>query len=121
MVSKDGHILDGHHQLYALKSLNTEMRVKAHKIDYPMLGIIDFAKRFPKTTYKSINEDQYATDAGYYKKRRALRKKSEIRRTRERQKKERQELRDKQFSEIQKARQLEYEKDKKTKGAILDN
>ena len=121
MVSKDDHILDGHHQLYALKSLNTEMRVKAHKIDYPMLGIIDFAKRFPKTTYKSINEDQYATDAGYYKKRRALRKKSEIRRTRERQKKERQELRDKQFAEIQKARQLEYEKDKKTRGAILDN
>lgn len=121
MVSNDDHILDGHHQLYALKSLNGEMKVKAHRIDYPMLGIIDFAKKFPKTTYKSINEDQYATDLGYYKKRRALRKKSEIRRTRERQKKERQELRDKQFAEIQKARQLEYEKDKKTRGAVLDS
>lgn len=120
MMSNDNHILDGHHQLYALKNLNSEMKVKAHRIDYPMLGIIDFAKKFPKTTYKSINEDQYATDLGYYKKRRALRKKSEIRRTRERQKKERQELRDKQFAEIQKARQLEYEKDKKTRGAILD-
>jgi nicotinamide mononucleotide adenylyltransferase len=121
MVSNDNHILDGHHQLYALKSINGEMKVKAHKIDYPMMGIIDFAKKFPKTTYKSINEDQYATDLGYYKKRRALRKKSEIRRTREKQKKERQELRDKQFAEIQKARQMEYEKDKKSRGVVLDN
>lgn len=120
MVSNDNHILDGHHQLYALKNMNGEMAVKAHKIDYPMLGIIDFAKKFPKTTYKSINEDQYATDLGYYKKRRSLRKKSEIRRVRERQKKERQELRDKQFSEIQKARQMEYEKDKKSRGGVLD-
>ena len=121
IVSNDNHILDGHHQMYALKNLNKEMIVKAHKIDYPMMAIIDFAKKFPKTTYKSITEDQQSTDLGYYKRRRALRKKSEIRRTRERQRKERQELRDKQFSEIQKARQLEYEKEKKSRGGILSS
>lgn len=121
IMSNDNHILDGHHQLYALKNLNKEMVVKAHKIDYPMMAIIDFAKKFPKTTYKSITEDQQSTDLGYYKRRRALRKKSEIRRTRERQRKERQELRDKQFAEIQKARQLEYEKEKKSRGGILSS
>lgn len=115
MVSNDNHILDGHHQLYALKSMNAEMKVPAYKADCSIESMMNYAKLFPKAAYKSLEEDAGGTDASFYRKRRLSQRKSEIRKTRERQRKERAELRDKQFIEIQKAREIEYEKDKRTR------
>jgi phosphopantetheine adenylyltransferase len=115
IISNDNHILDGHHQLYALKNINSEMKVHAYKVDCPITAMLDYAKMFPKTEYKSLDEDQAGTDASFYRKKRLSQKKSEIRKTRERQKSERDALKDKQFSELQKARELEYEKDKRAR------
>jgi len=90
IISNDYHILDGHHQLFALYEIDKNMKIECQMIDYPMLGIIEYAKKFPKTTYKSINED------------------SEVSRVRERQKRELELLKAKHFDELQDARERDF-------------
>lgn len=56
IVSYDNHILDGHHQLYALKILNKDTKVKCFVVGLPMKDLLKYAHNFPKTTYKEIDE-----------------------------------------------------------------
>lgn len=93
IVSKDHYILDGHHQLFALKELDKNRKVECYLIDYPMLGVIEYAKTFPKTVYKSITEAEVPT---------------EVDKTRERQKQEIEQIKSRHFDELQKAREKDY-------------
>ena len=97
IVSSDYHILDGHHQLFALKNIDKNMKVSCYFVDYPMLGIIEYAKSFPKTSYKSINEED------------------EVQRTKERQARELETIKDRHFDELQVARLRDYENKKAEK------
>lgn len=56
IVSKDGYILDGHHQLFALKSINSKELAKCYVIHLDMNTLLKLAHKFPKTTYKSIEQ-----------------------------------------------------------------
>lgn len=54
IVSYDNYILDGHHQLFALKTLNPSMSVPCFYIGVKMKDLLNYAHQFPKTTYKTI-------------------------------------------------------------------
>lgn len=56
IVSYDNHILDGHHQLYALKILDNDTKVKCHVVGLSIKDLLKYAHKFPKTTYKEIDE-----------------------------------------------------------------
>jgi hypothetical protein len=56
IVSYDNYILDGHHQLFALKALDPDFKVFCYVINLKMLDLLKYAKKFPKTTYKNIVE-----------------------------------------------------------------
>jgi hypothetical protein len=54
IVSYDNYILDGHHQLFALKTLDSDMKVSCFVISVSMKDLLKHARAFPKTTYKTI-------------------------------------------------------------------
>jgi hypothetical protein len=54
IVSSDNYILDGHHQLFALKTLDANMQVPCHVVGLRMKDLLKYAHSFPKTTYKNI-------------------------------------------------------------------
>jgi hypothetical protein len=54
IVSKDNYILDGHHQLYALKYLNPNSSAISHVIDLDIEELLNIAKSYPKIDFKSI-------------------------------------------------------------------
>lgn len=54
IVSSDNYILDGHHQLFALKTLDANMRVSCYVVGVKMKDLLKYAHSFPKTTYKTI-------------------------------------------------------------------
>lgn len=56
LVSKDGYALDGHHRIAALWIRGDVTNLDAHVIDAPIKDILDMAKGFDKTFYKSIGE-----------------------------------------------------------------
>jgi hypothetical protein len=54
IVSLDNYILDGHHQLFALKTLDANMTVPCFVVGIKMKDLLKYAHKFPKTTYKTI-------------------------------------------------------------------
>lgn len=54
IVSLDNYILDGHHQLFALKTLDANMKVPCYVVGVKMKDLLKYAHSFPKTTYKTI-------------------------------------------------------------------
>lgn len=54
IVSLDNYILDGHHQLFALKTLDANMQVPCYVVGVRMKDLLTYAHSFPKTTYKTI-------------------------------------------------------------------
>lgn len=56
IVSYDNYILDGHHQLFALKILDPSAKVDCHFVGLPMKDLLQFAHDFPKTKYKNIDD-----------------------------------------------------------------
>lgn len=56
IVSKDNHILDGHHQLFALKEIIPNAKVNCYLINLKITQLLNMAKKFSKVFYKSINE-----------------------------------------------------------------
>lgn len=56
IVSYDNFILDGHHQLFALQTLEKDTRVDCYHVGLRMKDLLKFAHDFPKTTYKEIDD-----------------------------------------------------------------
>ena len=56
IVSSDNHILDGHHQLYALKSLDENIKVDCVSVDITISELLLYAQSYPKTYKKTIND-----------------------------------------------------------------
>lgn len=54
IVSYDNYILDGHHQLFALKTLDASMKVPCFYVGVKMKDLLNYAHKFPRTTYKTI-------------------------------------------------------------------
>lgn len=54
IVSHDNYILDGHHQLFALKTLDGDRKVPCYVVGIKMKDLLKIAHKFPKTTYKTI-------------------------------------------------------------------
>jgi len=57
LISNDGYILDGHHRWLTKYNLDTSSDDNVIELDAPIMDLIHIAKRFPKTFYKSVNED----------------------------------------------------------------
>lgn len=55
-VSYDSHILDGHHQLFALQALDDTQKVMCYVVGIHMKELLRYANSFPKTTYKNIDD-----------------------------------------------------------------
>lgn len=56
IVSYDNYILDGHHQLFALQTLDNDIKVDCYYVGIRMKDLLTFAHEFPKTTYKEIDD-----------------------------------------------------------------
>lgn len=56
IVSYDNYILDGHHQLFALKTLDSDQKVPCFVVNIVMRDLLQFAHDYPKTTYKEIDD-----------------------------------------------------------------
>lgn len=56
LVSYDNYILDGHHQLFALKALDADTKVPCYVIGLSMKDLLKVAHSFPKTTYKTLQD-----------------------------------------------------------------
>jgi len=56
IVSYDNFILDGHHQLFALQTLEKDTKVDCYHVGLRMKDLLKFAHEFPKTTYKEIDD-----------------------------------------------------------------
>ena len=54
IISTDNFILDGHHQLFALKKLDKNLRVPCFVVGLKMLDLLKHARNYSKTTYKNI-------------------------------------------------------------------
>lgn len=60
MISKDNFVLDGHHRYVRTlrhKGIRGPNMMKAHRINLTATDALDAMKRFPRTFYKSVNED----------------------------------------------------------------
>ena len=56
IVSYDNFILDGHHQLFALQTLEKDIKVDCYYIGLRMKELLKFAHDFPQTSYKEIDD-----------------------------------------------------------------
>lgn len=56
IVSYDNFILDGHHQLLALQTLDKDIKVPCYVIGIRMKDLLQYAHEYPKTTYKDIDD-----------------------------------------------------------------
>lgn len=56
IVSLDNYILDGHHQLYALRSLDKNKTVVAYVVGLKMQDLLKYAHGFQKVGYKEIDD-----------------------------------------------------------------
>jgi hypothetical protein len=56
VVSYDNYILDGHHQLFALKTLDKHTEVPCFLVALKMKELLKFAHSFPKAHYKEIDD-----------------------------------------------------------------
>lgn len=70
IISKDGHLLDGHHRWLALVNRDPDYRLRAVQIGVPIRALLDLAREFPQTTYKRVGEAvAEADEQSAYKKR----------------------------------------------------
>lgn len=56
LVSYDNFILDGHHQLFALKAVDIDMKVSCYVVGLKMKDLLKLAYKYPKTTYKKLED-----------------------------------------------------------------
>jgi dephospho-CoA kinase len=57
MISKDNHVLDGHHRWLAGYNMDQDHAVNAIRFHAPIHDLISAAKKFSGVTYKGVNED----------------------------------------------------------------
>ena len=57
IVSSDNYILDGHHQLEALKAVDPDTERVCFKVGIPMVKLLKLAHGFEKTFYKDIQDE----------------------------------------------------------------
>ena len=56
IVSYDNFILDGHHQLLALQTLDKDATVSCYVVNLKMKDLLQYAHDYPKVTYKDIED-----------------------------------------------------------------
>ncbi|CAB4141226.1 hypothetical protein UFOVP410_65 [uncultured Caudovirales phage] len=56
IVSYDNYILDGHHQLFAVKLIDPDSYVSCYILDIKMIDLLNLAKNYSKAMYKSIKD-----------------------------------------------------------------
>lgn len=56
VVSIDNYVLDGHHQLFALKGLDKNQKVVAYVVGLKMQDLLKYAHGYHKVGYKEIDE-----------------------------------------------------------------
>ena len=56
IVSYDNYILDGHHQLFAIKMIDPDSYVPCYVLDVKMLDLLNYAKQYSKAEYKTIKD-----------------------------------------------------------------
>lgn len=56
IVSYDNFILDGHHQLLALQTLDKDTTVSCYVVGVKMKDLLQYAHDYPKVTYKDIDD-----------------------------------------------------------------
>jgi hypothetical protein len=56
IVSADGYILDGHHRWAALKTKSDRAKIQVHHVDLPIRDLLETARKFAKTTHKTVND-----------------------------------------------------------------
>lgn len=56
LVSYDNFILDGHHQLFALRTLDDSMKMTCYVVGLKMTELLKMAHKYPKTTYKNLED-----------------------------------------------------------------
>jgi nicotinic acid mononucleotide adenylyltransferase len=56
IVSLDNYILDGHHQLFAMRDINMDIKVSAYVVGLKMEDLLKYASEYPKVYYKEIDE-----------------------------------------------------------------
>jgi len=54
VISSDNHVVDGHHHFVA--SYNLDQEQKVIRVHLPILDLINLVKKFPTTTYKTVDD-----------------------------------------------------------------
>lgn len=109
IVSFDNHILDGHHQLFALKTLNPDRRVPCYVVGVPMRELLKYAHSFPMTTYKAITESSMKTLRDILNEA-ENKQPSASDKTKQRQEREKEQLAQRHAREAQAAREQDFRK-----------
>lgn len=122
IVSSDNHILDGHHQLFALKLLYKNIKVDCNIVNLKMKDLLSLAHNFPKTTYKNI-QDEYTKYLNKFKNENGNGMKtlkeileevgdipSETDKVKERQEREKEQLSIKHARQLERAKEQDFEK-----------
>jgi cytidyltransferase-like protein len=55
VISRDNHILDGHHRWYSLRNVDPEKTIKAYKVDLDIEDLIEITRHYPHVSYKTTN------------------------------------------------------------------
>lgn len=112
IISADLHVLDGHHQLFALRQVDPSREVPCYVVDIPMLQLVSVARGFEGATYKSVTE---ATST--MKKFREFVKEAEggetetrVQQVRDAQQKAKNDFETKQRQELETARQADFKR-----------
>lgn len=69
LISKDDHVLDGHHRWLAGYNMDQDHAVNALRFHAPIHDVMAVAKKFPGVTYKSVHENlnEGVNDPGIFK------------------------------------------------------
>lgn len=62
LISKDDHVLDGHHRWLAGYNMDQDHAVNALRFHAPIHDVLSAAKKFPGVMYKGVNEDVSLTE-----------------------------------------------------------
>ena len=57
LISRDNYVLDGNHRFLSIYYKNSNNTITVFLINKDMSDILKLANKFPKTTYKNINEE----------------------------------------------------------------
>ena len=58
IISKDFHLLDGHHRWLALLNQDPKNTIPANIVNVDIKSLLNLARDFPKTTFKTILEKE---------------------------------------------------------------